>query len=112
MPSILSETEWGFEKHWGTFTSSFNEIIVFETMRRIIGSVTNRVFVGLPTCRNPGLVDAGMGYAQALVQEAGKLRMYPSFLKPVVASFYTKGTKSHTRDFYEILKPEIEQRLR
>ena len=108
---VLDETEWGFEKYWGTDTTDFKDIAVFETMRRIIGSVTNRAFVGLPTCRNPGLVDAGMSYTRALPEEAKHLRMYPGFIKPLVAPFYTKRTKAHTREFYNILMPEIKQRL-
>lgn len=109
---VLDETEWGFEKYWGTDTAGFRDIGVYETMRRIIGSVTNRVFVGLPTCRNPALVDAGTSYAQALIEEARYLRRYPRFIKPLVAPFYTKRTKTHTKDFYNILRPEIQQRLR
>ncbi|KAK9793678.1 putative Cytochrome P450 [Seiridium cardinale] len=110
-PDVVDETQWGFEKYWGTDTTSFQDVVVYDTMRRIIGSVTNRVFVGLPVCRNPGLVDAGMSYAGALPQEARKLRMYPTFMKPLVAPFYTQGTKKHTRDFYSILMPEIHRRL-
>ena len=109
---VLDETEWGFEKYWGKDTGGFTDIVVFETMRRIIGCVTNRVFVGLPTCRNPGLVDAGMSYTRALPEEANHLRMYPGFIKPLVAPFYTKKTKKHTKDFYSILMPDIQQRLR
>jgi len=108
---VLDETEWGFEKYWGMDTTDFKDVVVFETMRRIIGSVTNRVFVGLPSCRNPELVDAGTSYAAALPKEAGSLRMYPSFIKPLVAPLYTKRTKAHTKDFYSILLPEIQQRL-
>jgi cytochrome P450 len=109
---ILDETEWAFKEFWGDDTTRFTDIVVFETMRRIIGSVTNRAFVGLPTCRNPGLVDAGMSYTRALPEEAKYLRMYPGFMKPLVAPFYTKRTKAHTKDFYNILNPEIQKRLK
>ncbi|KAI0132893.1 cytochrome P450 [Xylariales sp. AK1849] len=112
MSDVLDETEWGFRKHWGTDTTGFKDVVVFETMRRIIGIVTNRVFVGLPSCRNPALVDAGMSYARALPEEARYLRMYPNFVKPLVAPLYTKKTKAHTKDFYNILMPEIQRRLR
>jgi cytochrome P450 len=109
---VLDETEWAFEEYWGKDTTSFKDIVVFETMRRIIGSVTNRAFVGLPVCRNPGLVDAGMSYTRALPEEAKYLRMYPELIKPLVAPFYTKRTKAHTNDFYSILMPEIQKRLK
>ncbi|KAK3315822.1 cytochrome P450 [Apodospora peruviana] len=108
---VVDETEWAFDKYWGTDTSEFNELVVFETVRRIIGSVTNRAFVGLPACRNPGLVDAGMSYARALPEEARNLRMFPGFVKPFIAPWYTKKTKQHTKEFYDILMPEIKRRL-
>lgn len=108
---MVEETEWGFERYWGMDSSGFIDVAVYDTLRRIIGSVTNRIFVGLPTGRDPALVDAGMSYAAALPQEAGKLRMYPAFAKPLVAPFYTKRTRAHTRAFYDILMPEIKQRL-
>lgn len=109
---VLDETESGFEKYWGTDTTEYREIAVYDTIRRIIGSVTNRAFVGLPSCRNPALVDAGMSYAGALPSEARRIRMYPKFIKPLVAPFIIKGTKAHTKAFYDILTPDIEKRLR
>lgn len=114
IPDMLEEVVWGFDKQWGgsdTTSSEFKDVPVFDTMRRIVGSVSNRVFVGLPTGRDPKLVDAGTSYAAALPQEAGKIRMYPSWIKPFVAPFYTKRTKAHTQEFYDILVPEIEKRL-
>ena len=111
VPDIVEEAAWGFDKHWGNNISEFVEVPVFDTMRHIIGSVSNRVFVGMPTGRNPKLVEAGMSYAAALPQEAGKLRMYPSFLKPLIARRYTEKTRKHTKDFYDILVPEVAQRL-
>lgn len=111
IPDIMEEAAWGFEKQWGHNTSEFKEVPVFDTMRKIIGSVSNRVFVGLPTGRDPKLVEAGMSYAAALPQEAGKLRMYPAFIKPFVAHRYTKKTRAHTKNFYDMLIPEIKRRL-
>lgn len=112
IPDIMEEAAWGFDKQWGNDTTEFKDVLVFDTMRQIIGSVSNRVFVGLPTGRDPKLVEAGMSYAAALPQEAGKLRMYPSFIKPFVAHRYTKRTRAHTKDFYDMLVPEIKQRLK
>ena len=57
---VLDETVWGVEKHWGMDTNSFEDFSVGATMCRIIASTINRTSVGLPACRNPGLVDAGM----------------------------------------------------
>lgn len=109
---IYTETEWGFAKFWGTDTIELKEINVFDTLRRIIASATNRVFVGLPACRDPELVDAGMSYARALPQEAGKIRRFPTFVKPLVARFYTPETRASTKAFLEIIRPDIEQRIR
>ncbi|KAG9258510.1 cytochrome P450 [Emericellopsis atlantica] len=111
IPDMATEAQLGLDELWDADAPEYREVVVFETMRRIVGRISNRVFVGLPVGRDPALVDAGTSYAAALPQEAGKIRMYPSFLKPLVAPFFTKKTWEHTQTFYRLLKPEIDQRL-
>ncbi|KAK4130390.1 cytochrome P450 [Trichocladium antarcticum] len=49
VPDVADETAWGFDQHWGSGTD-YHEVCVYETMRKIVGCVTNRVFVGKPKC--------------------------------------------------------------
>ncbi|KAK3938028.1 cytochrome P450 [Diplogelasinospora grovesii] len=110
VPEVVEETAWGFEQHWGSGTE-YKEVCVYDTMRRIIGSVTNRVFVGLPKCRDPALLDVGMAYAQDVPITSNLLRLVWKPIRPLAALFITLPNRIHTRQFERILRPEIERRL-
>ncbi|RYP42010.1 hypothetical protein DL767_000641 [Monosporascus sp. MG133] len=71
----------------------------------VIGCVTNRVFVGLPTCHDPALLDAAMAFAQ-------DVPVASQVLRPLVALVATITNKIHTRWFQKLLEPEVERRLR
>ncbi|KAH6623885.1 cytochrome P450 [Chaetomium tenue] len=47
VPDVAEETAWAFDTHWGN-PDEFQEVCVYDTMRKIVGCVTNRVFVGKP----------------------------------------------------------------
>jgi len=110
VPDVAEETAWGFEKHWGS-PADYQEVCVYDTMRKIVGSVTNRVFVGKPKCRDPALLVEGMGYAQDVPLTSTVLRMVWKPIRPVVALFLTLPIRFRTRRFEKILMPEIEKRL-
>ncbi|KAH6989850.1 putative cytochrome P450 [Ilyonectria destructans] len=111
VPDVSDETAWSFAQHWGTDTTEWKEVCVYSTMRKVIGSVTNRVFVGLPTCRDPALLDAGMAFAQDIPLASQVLRVFWKPVRAVVAPLVTLSNRIHTNRFYRLLKPEIERRL-
>ncbi|EAQ82992.1 hypothetical protein CHGG_10810 [Chaetomium globosum CBS 148.51] len=55
VPDVAEETAWAFDKHWGN-PDEYQEVCVYDTMRKIVGCVTNRVFVGKPKCRDPAML--------------------------------------------------------
>ncbi|KAI2621684.1 cytochrome P450 [Hypoxylon sp. NC1633] len=112
VPDLLDETRASVDSLWGTDTDSFREICVYDVMRRIIGQATNRVFVGLPLCRDQALLEAGMSYAQDVPLGSTILRFIPWLLRPLAAPLITLPGHIHTRRFYAILRPEVERRLR
>ncbi|KAI1415223.1 cytochrome P450 [Hypoxylon sp. FL1857] len=112
VPALLDETRFSVDNLWGTDTNNWTEICVYDVMRRIIGQATNRVFIGLPLCRNQDLLDMGIAYAQDVPMSSTALRFTPSLLRPLMAPFITLPNRIHTRKFYSILRPEVERRLR
>jgi cytochrome P450 len=112
VPDVIDETALGFEMNWGTDTKEWKEVCVYETLRHIVGQVTNRVFVGLPTCRDPALVDVAMKYAQDVPLTSMVLRMIPRLIKPLLVPIITLSCRIHTNQFYKIIKPTVERRLR
>jgi hypothetical protein len=72
---IIDELSTAFNELWGTDTVEWKEVCVFETSMRIIARTSNRIFVGLPWCRNQALLDHGMGFAQSLPMASAVLRL-------------------------------------
>ncbi|KAI1390980.1 cytochrome P450 [Hypoxylon trugodes] len=112
VPVLLDEIKHSVERYWGTDTENYREVGVYETLRRIIGHVTNRVFVGLPLCRNDELLDAGVAYAKDIPMSGMALRFTWKPLRPLVAPLVTLPNRIHTRQFYRLIRPLVDQRLR
>ncbi|CAG8959245.1 hypothetical protein HYFRA_00012603 [Hymenoscyphus fraxineus] len=111
-PVLADEVDWAFKRHWGTNTAEWQEVCVFETLRHIVGIVANRVFVGLPFCRDPGLVNSGMAFAIDIPLSGAIMNLFWKPLRPFVAPLVTIPNRIHTRRFRNILKSEIDRRLR
>jgi cytochrome P450 len=112
VPDLSDETTWCLEQFWGTDTTSYREVCVYDTLRVMIGYATNRVFVGLPACRNHALLDAGIAYAQDVPMTSQLLRLFWKSIRPFAALLITIPNRIHTNAFYKALRPEIERRLR
>ncbi|KAI1765975.1 cytochrome P450 [Hypoxylon sp. FL1150] len=111
VPALLDEIRFSVDDLWGTDVDGFREVCAYDTMRRIIGQVTNRVFVGLPLCRNQELLAAGLAYAQDVPMGSTVLQFTPAVVRPLLAPLVTLPNRLHTRKFYSIMRPEVERRL-
>lgn len=112
IPDMLDEIGASLEDLWGDGGDSFRDVCVYTTMQRAIGRVTNRVFVGLPLCRDDGLLDAGVAYAVDVPVGASLLRLLWAPLRPLAALFIMLPGRLHTRRFYAALRGEIRRRVR
>jgi hypothetical protein len=54
-PAMTEETEFALEQEWGTDTEDWKDIVLFESISRIITRTANRSLVGLPLCKVPWL---------------------------------------------------------
>ncbi|KAJ9611675.1 hypothetical protein H2200_004859 [Cladophialophora chaetospira] len=109
---IMDELGAAFDDVWGTDTTEWKEVCPFETMKLIIARTSNRVFVGLPLCRNKALLDAGIGFATAVPVASVLLRPFPEFLRPLASLVIARPNRRHTKAFARLLRPEIERRNR
>jgi hypothetical protein len=55
----------------------------------VIARVSNRVFMGLPLCRNKRFLDLNIGFTIKVVISVITLNLLPKFLKPYVLSWIT-----------------------
>lgn len=111
IPELFDELQFSLDNLWGKDTDRYTEIPVWEVMQRIIGRVTNRVFIGLPMCRNDTLLKTGIQCAQEIPVNGTFLRFIWKPLRPLVALFITIPSRIHQNRFFHVLRPEIEQRL-
>ncbi|KAK6204161.1 hypothetical protein LQW54_008395 [Pestalotiopsis sp. IQ-011] len=111
IPDLFDELQSSLDDLWGNDTDKYNEIGVWEVMQRIIGRVTNRVFVGLPMCRNDELLKTGIQCAVEIPVNGTLLRFLWKPLRPLAALIITIPSRIHQNRFLRILKPEIDQRL-
>ncbi|KAI8947911.1 putative cytochrome P450 [Xylaria longipes] len=112
VPALADEVAWAFDKHWGTNTTEWQELCVFETMRHIVGGVANRAFVGLPFCQNPELVNSGMAFAVDIPLSGALMNLFWAPLRPLVAPLITLPNRIHTRAFRRLITGEIKRRLK
>lgn len=114
VPDMLDEIGAAFADLWGGGEGkgdATREVCVYGTMQRAIGRVTNRVFVGLPLCRDERLLDNGVAFAQDVPLGAAILRLVWAPLRPLAALLVTLPGRIHTRRFYAALREEIARRI-
>lgn len=112
VPSLAEETEPSLKELWGTDTTGFRDVCVYTTLQKVIGRVTNRVFVGAPLCHDPNILRLGIAFAQDVPLGSSLLKLFPSFLRPIVSLGIMLPNRLHERAFAKLLRPEIERRLR
>ncbi|KAI1496764.1 ent-kaurene oxidase [Biscogniauxia marginata] len=112
VPDLIDEIRFSVDKLWGTDTENFKTISVFSVMQRIIGHATNRIFVGLPLCRDPALLDTGVAFARDVPLSSRLLRFVWKPVRPLAALLVTLPNRVHTNRFCQIIRPEVQRRLR
>ncbi|KJZ72997.1 hypothetical protein HIM_07569 [Hirsutella minnesotensis 3608] len=83
-------------------------------MLNLIERVTNRVFVGLPLCRNEEWLDALHRHAHNVTLTQVSMRLFPLFVRPLLNLVLPAAHRyrAAVRDSKRILVPEIERRRR
>ncbi|KAH9975542.1 cytochrome P450 [Lactifluus volemus] len=86
------------------------KVPIVETMQRVICAVSNRVFVGLPLCRNRDYQTLNLTFAVNAVKSAAIIGMFPKPLKPIVSRILS-NLPSQIRQAIEFIRPMVEERF-
>ncbi|KAK0230003.1 cytochrome P450 [Armillaria nabsnona] len=70
-------------------TEDWIEIPAYDTILQMVSRVGNRVFVGLPHCRNPEYLKLNINYAMDSFALAGIINLLPTFLKMIIGPIFT-----------------------
>ncbi|KAI6036043.1 cytochrome P450 [Pisolithus microcarpus] len=91
--------------------NEWKTISVVPATLSIASRASNRIFVGLPLCRNQDWLDFNIKVPHAVVKEARILRLFPDFMGPLVAKFVTNLSERISRGA-TFLGPVIKERLK
>ncbi|EPQ50638.1 cytochrome P450 [Gloeophyllum trabeum ATCC 11539] len=91
--------------------SDWVEVPAMESVMQIICRTSNRIFVGLPKCRDPDYIQLNTSFTLDVVAGAAIINMFPDFLKPIAGRLLTNISKSVQRGINH-LRPIIEERRR
>ncbi|TFK45956.1 cytochrome P450 [Heliocybe sulcata] len=85
------------------------EVPAMASIMKIICRTSNRIFVGLPKCRDPDYIELNTRFTLDVVLGSAVINLFPTFLKPLAGRLLTNLNKSIQRGINH-LKPIIEER--
>ena len=98
VPDLQDEVAVGFDEAWGTNTTEWKEVKLYESVMVMISHAVNRMIVGLPLCRNDGFLSANRGFAMAISGASLLISYTPAWLKPIFGRLFTlPGTMYYRR---------------
>jgi len=107
---IWDELTDSLDETWGVSTTEWTDIPVMDNMMTVIARVSNRMFVGLPLCRNPAYLKAMGSFANDVIMSMTLLGFVPRLLKPILGPLFTLPNRYHHYLSAKFTKPLIEQR--
>ncbi|KAJ7086837.1 cytochrome P450 [Mycena belliarum] len=90
-------------KEWKTMT-------VLPQLMQIVARTSNRLFVGLPLCRDQEFLDLNVNYTVHIFTRGQLIKLIPEFLKPTLAPFLSSKNSS-LRHALKFLGALLEERL-
>lgn len=80
-----------------------------QLVMKLVARATNRLFVGLPACREPEYLDTVMSYTQDVVMAGFILQMFPELLKTHVRRVLFPGLNRRVRKVAASIRPMVEE---
>ncbi|EIW87324.1 cytochrome P450 [Coniophora puteana RWD-64-598 SS2] len=87
------------------------EVPALSMIQQVVCRTSNRIFVGLPLCRNHEWRALNIKHAIDVIKGAVVINLFPRFMAPLVAKFMTNVTAC-VDQAYKHLGPIIEERFR
>ncbi|KAI5993495.1 cytochrome P450 [Pisolithus albus] len=110
-PAIKDEVHAAFEELLDLKDNAWKSVPAVETIREIVCRASNRVFVGLPLCRDHDWIDLNSRFAVDVATDANILNMFPKFLVPLVSKKLPNTARGIARAMKH-LDPIVKERLR
>ncbi|KAL2065895.1 hypothetical protein VTL71DRAFT_3565 [Oculimacula yallundae] len=111
IPDIEEELIVGVDELWGTDTENWRDVAVFPTTMKIVARTSNRIFVGLPLCRNEDYLNSAGSFSQDIPISAGIIKLIPSIFKPFLTWIPLLPNRWHLYKASKHLLPFIRGRM-
>lgn len=111
IPDIWDEIKESVDESFGTDTTEWKDVPAWDSVMRIIARVSNRMFVGLPLCRNDDFLKNNSAFAMDVITAVAMLPFFPKWTHPIVARLMTIPNHIHYRRTRKYTRPIIEKRL-
>ncbi|KAJ6505843.1 cytochrome P450 [Mycena vitilis] len=109
-PDVRDEIVCAFNDVIQPHGSEWTLLPVLPTMMAIVARVSNRLFVGLPLCRDEAYLYNNIQHTIDVIRSAGRITLFPAFLRPLVGPWISSKDKSFDRAL-KYAGPLIEDRL-
>ena len=109
---VYTELVLGFQEQWNATSHEWTDLVIWDTVVRIVSRAANRVFSGTELCREQEFLDSMREYAQGTFMAGAMINITPWWLRPFTAPFLTRQSKPHIKTCKKYALPIIERRLR
>ncbi|KAJ7486984.1 cytochrome P450 [Mycena latifolia] len=109
-PMVRDEITHAFDDVLSLENDDWKELRVYPNTMQIVARVSNRIFVGLPLCREQEYLDLNINYTVAIVMRGLLIALLPRFLQPILGPLISTR-KSSLRHGLKFLGPVIDERL-
>ncbi|KAF8844183.1 cytochrome P450 [Paxillus ammoniavirescens] len=108
-PDIRDEIVTAFEDTLDLRGNEWKSVPALQAVQQVVGRTSNRIFVGLPLCRDPDWIDLNIQFTLDVVKGGVIIGFFPKIFAPLVARFMTNVPGSVRRGMKH-LGPIIEER--
>ncbi|KAJ7777005.1 cytochrome P450 [Mycena metata] len=109
-PDVRDEIICAFNDVLPVKDSEWTTLPVLPIIMAVVARVSNRIFVGLPLCRNETYLQNNVQFAIDVISSGQKIALFPKLLQPLVAPFITNKNQSIATAI-KVLGPTVEDRL-
>lgn len=111
-PAVVEELGTALDEQWDLDTDEWHKVCIWESMQAIIARTSNRVFVGLPLCRDKRFLHHARAFAVTMVNQIGVVKyLLPAVLAPLLGHIFALPCHFHDWAASRLLIPTIETRL-
>ncbi|GBE89830.1 Cytochrome P450 monooxygenase paxP [Sparassis crispa] len=111
LPDVTDEIDKAFQDLIPATEDGWIDVPVLSVMRQIVARASNRVFVGLPKCRDQDFLDLAIGFTLDITETRVYINLFPKILKPIAGRIFSRVRRAIRRASSH-LKPIMEERKR